>query len=47
MRDKLIHEYFGVDYEIIWETIKGRIPELKKEYLKVLEDYNLKDLLKD
>ncbi len=43
MRDKLIHEYFGVDYEIIWATIKERIPELKKEYLKVLEDYNLTD----
>lgn len=23
MRDKLIHEYFGVDLEIIWQTIQG------------------------
>ena len=23
MRDKLIHDYFGVDYEIIWTTIKN------------------------
>ena len=22
MRDKLIHEYFGVDYEIVWKTLK-------------------------
>ncbi|NOZ70205.1 MAG: DUF86 domain-containing protein [Deferribacteres bacterium] len=43
MRDKLIHEYFGIDYEILWETIKQRIPELRREYLKLLEDYNLKE----
>jgi len=28
MRDKLIHFYFGVDMEIVWETVKARIPEL-------------------
>lgn len=29
MRDKLIHGYFGVNYAIVWKTIKERIPELK------------------
>ncbi len=29
MRDKLIHEYFGVDYETLWKTIKEKLPELK------------------
>jgi len=29
MRDKLIHEYFGVDCETLWRTIKKRIPEIK------------------
>ena len=29
MRDKMIHEYFGVDIEIIWKTIKEDIPSLK------------------
>ena len=29
MRDKLIHEYFGVESETLWETIKLRIPEIK------------------
>jgi len=28
MRDKLIHFYFGVDTEIVWETVKTRIPKL-------------------
>ena len=29
MRDKLIHFYFGVDMEIVWETVKVRIPKLE------------------
>ena len=29
MRDKLIHWYFGVDYEIVWNVIKEEIPQLK------------------
>ncbi len=27
MRDKLIHDYFGVDYEIVWKTIQDRLPQ--------------------
>jgi len=38
MRDKLIHGYFGVDHEILWETIKKRIPEVKPLIHEVLED---------
>ncbi len=38
MRNKLIHEYFGVDLEIIWETIKKELPLLKPLILKVLEE---------
>jgi uncharacterized protein with HEPN domain len=30
MRDKLIHEYFGVDLEIVWETIQNDLNELEK-----------------
>jgi len=29
MRDKLIHFYFGIDYKLVWKTIKKRIPEVK------------------
>jgi uncharacterized protein with HEPN domain len=29
MRDKLIHFYFGVDYELVWSTIRNRLPQLK------------------
>ena len=28
-RDKLIHFYFGIKYELVWDTVKLRLPELK------------------
>lgn len=40
MRDKLIHEYFGVKLDIVWETIKKRLPELKTLSKEVLEKMN-------
>ena len=30
MRDKLIHDYLGVDVEVVWKTIKEDIPTLEK-----------------
>jgi uncharacterized protein with HEPN domain len=41
MRDRLIHEYFGVNVEILWKTAKDDIPPLKpliQEMLKSLEE---------
>lgn len=29
MRNILTHEYFNVDYEVVWKTIENRIPELR------------------
>lgn len=37
MRNRLIHEYFGVDVKVVWETSKKDLPELKEELLKILE----------
>jgi len=28
MRDILIHDYFGVDYDIVWDVVATRIPKL-------------------
>lgn len=36
-RDKLIHFYFGIKYELVWRTIKIRIPHLKPLIRKILE----------
>lgn len=30
MRDKLIHDYLGVDVKVVWRTIKEDIPKLEK-----------------
>ena len=40
MRNKVIHEYFGVDVEILWKTITEEIPILKKELSKIKRDMN-------
>ena len=37
-RDKMIHHYFGIDFEIIWEIIKIGLPELKKQMLSIKAD---------
>jgi len=38
MRDRLIHEYFGVDYEIVWDVVKNEVPEFKKQIEKLLKE---------
>lgn len=30
IRKKVIHHYFGIDYDIIWDTINTNIPQLKE-----------------
>jgi len=37
MRDRMIHEYFGVDIEILWKTVKEDIPSLKPLMEALLE----------
>ena len=38
MRDKLIHGYFGVDPEIVWETIQNRLPEIELQIQTILKE---------
>lgn len=40
MRNKLIHEYFDVDLDLVWEVIKRDIPELKKQIEKLIDNRN-------
>ena len=35
LRDKLIHEYFGVDLEIVWNVIQKDLPRLKPKMMKL------------
>ena len=43
MRDKIVHHYFGVDLNIIWDVIKTDIPDLKNKILKIKKDLNKLD----
>jgi uncharacterized protein with HEPN domain len=38
MRDTLIHEYFGVDLNEVWNTIFKNLPELKTQLREILEN---------
>ena len=37
MRDRLIHEYFNVMTEVVWDTAKKGLPTFKKQILKMIK----------
>lgn len=37
MRNKVVHEYFGIDEEILWKTIQDDLPIFKKQVAKLLK----------
>ncbi|MGR3175116.1 MAG: HepT-like ribonuclease domain-containing protein [Candidatus Scalindua sp.] len=37
MRDRLIHDYFGIDYEIVWDVVINKIPQLHKEIQQIID----------
>jgi uncharacterized protein with HEPN domain len=38
MRDKLIHGYFGVDLDVVWDTVKQDLPILRPVIIQMLSD---------
>jgi uncharacterized protein with HEPN domain len=38
MRDRLIHDYIGVNYPIVWDVLKNKIPELHDQVRMVLAE---------
>jgi len=38
LRDKLIHRYFGVKWEIVWDVVKSKIPQLKERIEGILRE---------
>ncbi len=36
MRNVIVHEYFGVDNNLVWEVIKNDLPELKEKVEEIL-----------
>jgi uncharacterized protein with HEPN domain len=39
MRDKLIHDYFGIDIEIVWDVLKNKLPELNDHLNNIFKDF--------
>lgn len=37
MRDKLIHGYFGVDYELVWDVVQNKIPRLQNDIEAIID----------
>ena len=40
MRNKLVHHYFGVDWEIVEDVIKNELPILRSNIQQILSDQN-------
>jgi uncharacterized protein with HEPN domain len=38
MRNRLIHDYFGVDYDIVWDVAKNKLPDLKEKIARIMKD---------
>jgi uncharacterized protein with HEPN domain len=37
IRDRLIHDYFGIDYTIVWDVALNKLPELRVELYHLLK----------
>lgn len=37
MRDRLIHDYMGINYSIVWDVVKNKIPELHPQILEIID----------
>lgn len=37
MRDKLIHDYFGVDYTIVWDVATTKLSDLREKLQAILD----------
>ena len=44
MRDILIHHYFGINYDIVWETVQHEIPELAFQIERIIADLQAKGI---
>lgn len=38
LRDMMIHGYFAINYQIVWDVVQNKIPTLKKQVERLLQD---------
>jgi len=41
MRDRLIHDYMGINYSIVWDVVHNKIPELEEQIAAVINDQEI------
>lgn len=41
MRDRLIHDYMGVNYSLVFDVAKNKIPELYERVCKIIDDLDI------
>jgi len=37
MRDRLIHRYFGIDHDLVWDVVTNKVPVLHREIQQIIE----------
>ncbi len=37
LRDIIVHEYFGVSLEIVWDVIQNKLPDLSRQIIEILK----------
>jgi uncharacterized protein with HEPN domain len=38
MRDRIVHDYLGVDLNLVWEVVQSYLPELREQVLRIVRD---------
>ena len=38
MRDKLIHDYFGINLQLVWDVVERDLPTLQSKVIRLLEN---------
>lgn len=38
MRDRLVHDYMGINYSIVWDVVRNKIPELTIQISNVIKE---------
>lgn len=39
MRNYIVHEYFQIDDAVVWDVVSNNMPELRKEVIKYLSEF--------
>jgi uncharacterized protein with HEPN domain len=43
MRDKLVHDYFGVDLDLVWDVVAAELPAARARIVRLLDEIEVGD----